>query len=180
MRIEFKLCNMIFPPYIEFLFTPLVFLPIIGNFIIDGLLVLVITFILFKRFHKDFYIRTVFVAYGLGFAADFVGLIFCFIPELANGVYILLSERLFYHFDFIHYDFVEHFFLFDKSLFIVIGFVVAIICLFFYHFFLTFGVINRRYRIKKWQRIIFSAMLAVFTAPITYFVPYEWIKGFLY
>ena len=68
----------------------------------------------------------------------------------------------------------------DKSLFIVIGFLVAIICLFFYHFFLTFGVINRRYHIKKWQRIIFSAMLAVLTAPITYFVPYEWIKGFLY
>ena len=180
MRIEFKLCNMIFPPYIEFLFTPLVFIPIIGNFIIDGLLVLVITFILFKRFDKDFFIRTLFVAYGLGFAADFVGLIFCLIPELAGEVYILLSERLFYHFDFIHYDFVEHFFLFDKSLFIVIGFVVAIICLFFYHFFLTFGVINRRYRIKKWQRIIFSAMLAVLTAPITYFVPYEWIKGFLY
>ena len=159
MRIEFKLCNMIFPPYIEFLFTPLVLIPIIGNFIIDGLLVLVITFILFKRFHKDFYIRTVFVAYGLGFAADFVGLIFCLIPELAGEVYILLSERLFYHFDFIHYDFVEHFFLFDKSLFIVIGFVMAIICLFFYNFFLTFGVINRKYRIKNGKESFFQRCL---------------------
>lgn len=177
MKKDKKLYNMIFPPYIEFLFTPLVFIPIIGNFIIDGLLMLVITFILFKRFHKDFYIRTVFIAYGLGIAADFVGLIFCFIPELAGGVYLLLSDYHFHHFD---SYFFAHFFLFNQSLFIVIGFVVAIICLFFYHFFLTFGVINRRYRIKRWQRIVFSAMLAVFTAPITYFVPYEWIKGFLY
>ena len=178
MKKDKKLYNMIFPPYIEFLFTPLVFIPIIGNFIIDGLLVLLITFILFKRFDKDFYIRTVFVAYGLGFAADFVGLIFCFIPELAGEVYIYLSDH--HHlFCFDNYFF-ERFFLFNESLFIVIGFVMAIICLFFYNFFLTFGVINRRYRIKKWQRIIFSAMLAVLTAPITYFVPYEWIKGFLY
>ena len=44
MKKDKKLYNMIFPPYIEFLFTPLVFIPIIGNFIIDGLLVLVITF----------------------------------------------------------------------------------------------------------------------------------------
>ena len=88
-----KLYNMIFPVYpmfISMFFPPLIFLILGGNFIIDSLLMLIISKICFKKISGMFYVKHIFAAWGLGFAADIIGAVVCF-SMLFSGIVLETS-----------------------------------------------------------------------------------------
>lgn len=143
-----KLYNMIFPVYpmfISMFFPPLIFLILGGNFIIDSLLMLIISKICFKKISGMFYVKHIFAAWGLGFAADIIGAVVCF-SMLFSGIVLETS--------------------------VIIGFLIAVLFIFVLDFFITFNpALHKAYRLDFTQRLLSSLAFAVFTAPITFFLP---------
>lgn len=143
-----KLYNMIFPVYpmfISMFFPPLIFLILGGNFIIDSFVVLIISKICFKKVIGKFYLRNVFAAWGFGFAADIVGAVICF-SMLFSGI--------------------------DSEISVVIGFLISVLMIFVFDFFITFNpAIHKEYCLNMTQRIFSSIAFAIFTSPVSFFLP---------
>ncbi len=139
MKKDVKLYNMIFPPFILITFTPWFFVfSLVGNFLIDSAVLTVIMLVVFKKFDRSFYIRKIFILWGLGFGADFIG---CF--------YILYANRFF--------D--------DNIWMIIIGIIISSACIFALDFvsaFLPCKTMTLR------QKLLSALAFAVLTAPYTF------------
>lgn len=73
-----KLYNVIFPLWAIFFFTPLIIIPLIGNLIIDGLIIY-LTLLLKKTKLEWKKIRAIILkAWGIGFGSDLVGVALLF------------------------------------------------------------------------------------------------------
>jgi hypothetical protein len=81
---EIKLYNVIFPLWAIFFFTPLILVPLIGNLIIDGLVIYLT--LLFKKTKLEWNsLRTIILkAWGIGFGCDLVGFALLFVLS-SNG-----------------------------------------------------------------------------------------------
>ncbi len=79
MKKDYKLYNFILPPFVLIGFSPwFLGISLIGNFIIDSAVLSIIMLVVFKKFDKSFYIKKIFLLWGLGFLADIVGLLYLF------------------------------------------------------------------------------------------------------
>ena len=76
-----KLYNMILPPFMLFTITPIHwFISMVGNFIIDSAVVLILFYIFFKKIIKlEQYEKIIFRIWFLGYAADLIGAGYLFI-----------------------------------------------------------------------------------------------------
>lgn len=75
---DIKLYNVIFPLWAIFFFTPLIIIPLIGNLIIDGL-VIYLTLLLKKTKLEWKKLRAIILkAWGIGFGSDLVGSVLLF------------------------------------------------------------------------------------------------------
>lgn len=176
MKKDHKLYNMILPPYlIMALFPPLLALSAVGNYIIDSIVLLIISAIVFKRLDGKFYLRNIFKVWGLGFAADFVGVIYLFIGGELGYNYINYSGKpagtfLYNIFDGMNsvtnhsYEIAPY-----TTGFLISGIIISAACVFVLDYFIAL----RKSGLTKKQRLISAAAYAVFTAPYTFLLPYN-------
>ena len=94
------------------------------------------------------YIRTIFKVWGLGYASDFIGMLFLLIP------FILPSSMV--------PDL-------DDKVFITVGIMIASVCIFIFDYFVSF----RKCGFTKMQRLVASLSFAIITAPYTFLLPEE-------
>lgn len=166
MKKNIKLYNMVFPTYVTMFFPPMIFLTIIGDFLIDTVVTLILCHVIFRKTSKDFYVKTIYKAWGLGFLADYIGAVICFIPpQLAYNIFVGKGNPYFVPGRKLNPVIT---FLISDYNFTIIGFIVAIIFIFIFDFFITFN--NRDLGLKLWQRLICALLFATLTAPITFFM----------
>ena len=73
---DVKLYNMILPPFILFAIVPIFWLiSLVGNFVIDSVVLMIISLVIYKRFSGKLYKKAIIKVWLLGFAADFVGVL---------------------------------------------------------------------------------------------------------
>lgn len=165
---------MILPPFILITFIPwFAFLSLIGNFIIDSLVLLIISFVVFKKMDWTFYSKTIFKVWLLGFVSDFIGVIFLLIAyfiarpkeyyqgvdigvlkEISNGFWLAMNGG----------SALESMWSF---LYILSGIIVAAIAIFIFDYFISF----RKSSMTKRQKMVSAFIYAIFTAPYTFFLP---------
>ena len=167
-----KLYNLIFPSFLLFVFAPwLWIISLTGNFVIDSIIIIIISYIFFKKRKKDFYKETVFKVWALGFLADIIGLVYLMIVSLAfEGDYYqgtdiikLIQSGIYLAVNHSPYDSIW------SIAFLASGILISSIFIF---------LLNYRYSFNtdlfsKKQRIVASIVIAIFTAPYTLLLPKE-------
>lgn len=145
-----RLYNMIFPTFMLLVFSPVaLLLSVVGNFVIDSVLIVIISLFVYQKVDKKFYLHSVFVAWGMGFVADGIGFLVCLFGGLnAQGQY-------------------------EEQKFVYIGIAVAALFIFFFDYFITFS----RFSFDKTQLILSSAAFAILTAPYTFLIPNSFFYG---
>lgn len=93
-----KLYNVIFPIWFLLFFPPVIFITLIGNFVIDSL-VLIACFFLFKitdsqKSLKEFYTSSILKVWLYGFLADFIGASILFLVEILGDSWGLPGELI--------------------------------------------------------------------------------------
>lgn len=146
----------VFPMYLSVLFSKLIFIPLIGNLIIDAVFILCLSFLLYKRFNCGFFFKSFGFSYLVGFASAVIAVGVAFLQEFIP-LFVRLEQLTAEQIHFWHY------------FFIVLGFAIGAIWIFCLNFFLNFGVMNKikpwRKTLKLWQKLIISTILTLLNAP---------------
>ena len=171
---DVKLYNMILPPFMLFAFVPIFWLiSLVGNFIIDSIVLLIISLIIFKKVDWKFYKKVILKVWAFGFIGDIIGVAYLVLvstlsnatfyngndlgKQIMSGIYLATSQS---HFDSIW-----------GVLFIVSGILVAAVFIFLFD---LIAFINTG--LSKKQKILSALSYAVFTAPYLFLIP----KSLLY
>lgn len=145
-----KLYNLIFPTFILLYFSPKALaISLLGNLIIDSVLIIIISCLIYGKFNKTFFFHSVFVAWGFGFLADIIGAIISLIGYLNSTGQT------------------------KHTFFVYIGIIIAAIFIYLFNYFCTFA----RFELDKTQRILSSLTFAIITAPYTFLLPEEILMG---
>ena len=173
MKKNTRLYNMILPPYLLMVFVPwLAVLSLVGNFIIDSIVLIIISFVVFKKFSKDFYKQIVWKVWILGFLADFVGAIYLFLGSAIGYAYInKVEETNTFIYNLMdgmnnvtnHSGIVTIY----SVCFMWSAIVIAAIAIFIFDYFFVFKKVD----MTKKQRVLSALSFAVFTAPYTFLLP---------
>lgn len=176
MKKNIRLYNMILPPYMLMAFVPsIAVFSLVGNFIIDSLVLLIISIIIFKKIDKDFYIKSIWRVWLLGFAGDFVGVIYLFIGSEIGYTYIHTNR---YAPNDLVYSIMDSMnnvtnhpseVTFYSICFLVSAIFISVIAIFFFDYFIAF----RKNTMTKKQKLLSALSFAVFTAPYTFLLPNE-------
>ena len=173
----FKLYNAIFPPYmLIFLMPTLLIISLIGNFIIDSIVLMIISFYIYKKINLRFYGKKIFWLWLLGFLADAIGdgyLIAVSLlsgatyyegndlwKQMLSGIYIAANHSVYDSFGG---------FSFWGFLFLLSGVIISGVLIFIFDYFFVFN----DFSITKKQRIVSSLIFAIITAPYTFLFPKE-------
>ena len=150
MKKDVKLYNALFPLWMFWLLSPIVFLIcIVGNFLIDSAVVLICAAVLKTADKKEFYKKRIVSVYVLGFAADFVGFTLMMLFMVAG-----ISSMG------------------DEWYLTIPTLIITAFLLYFFNYKISFK------DLEKSQRIKFSLTVAIATAPYTFLVPSSWLYGF--
>ncbi|MCH5296476.1 MAG: hypothetical protein J1E85_02280 [Ruminococcus sp.] len=169
---EYKLYNVIFPIFMLFIFNPfLLIFSLCGNFIIDSIVLLIISFLFYKKLSLQFYISNIFKVWLFGFFSDFVGLFYLIMvsllsnasyydgddlgKQILSGVYSATNQ--------------SHFDSFWGFAFIMSGIIISAAIIFLMNYIFTFNKLD----ISKKQKLFSALILAVSTAPYTFLLPKE-------
>ncbi len=174
MKKNIKLYNMILPPYMLMTFLPsLAIISLAGNFIIDSIVLLIISLIIFKQINKDFYKKRILKVWLLGFAGDFVGVLYLFIGSQIGYNYInsniyAPNDLTYSIMDSLnnvtnHPDSVS----FYSICFLASAIFISSIAIFLFDYFIAF----RKSEMTKTQKLLSSLAFAIFTAPYTFLLP---------
>lgn len=171
---EVRLYNMILPPFMLIMLSPLhLLISLVGNFIIDSVIVLIISMIIFRKIDGQLYKKTIPKVWSLGFASDYIGVIYLIFVSLVGyfaGAYdyhegdnIIRKYLTGANLAFNHSDTSS----FWAVAFVASGILVAAICIFLFNYFISF----KKTDLTKKQKLFSSIMLAVCTAPYTLLLP---------
>lgn len=157
-----KLYNVIFPMYLLSTFVPFtaVFF-LIGNLIIDSAVILIISYIIFKKINKDFYKNTILKIWLFGYLADCI-----------SAAFLGVSGELGYYYKENHlkggilYNIAYKFYSCDVEI-IILGIIVASLFIFVFNYFISF----RKIEITKNQKLLAAIILAITTSPYTFLIP---------
>lgn len=169
---DIKLYNMILPPFMLFMFSPVLWmLSLAGNFVIDSVVLLIITLVIFKEFDSGFFRKVILKVWLLGFLADFVGVFYLTAIAFLTSSEYPYSDSILNHILGGIYSAVNgsHFDSIWGVLFIVSGMLVASACIFIFDYFISF----KNTGLSKKQRVISSLVFAVVTSPYTFLLPKE-------
>lgn len=171
MKKDIKLYNMILPPFLLLTFIPwLAALSLIGNFIIDSLVLLLISVIIFKRVDGNLYIKSIWKVWAFGFLSDFIGVIYLLISIIASdasykgedSLLDAISSGMYYAFN--HGD---SFYNIWSFIYMLSGIIIAAIAIFVFDYFISLKNVG----LSKKQRLLSALSFAVFTAPYTFLLP---------
>lgn len=172
MKKDVKLYNMILPPFMLFFFVPTLWIvSALGNFIIDSIVLLIISIFIYKKFTWQLYKKSIIHVFLFGFLSDFLGVLYLMAisigsgaeyyegndigKQILSGIYLATNHSC--------YDSVY------GVLFIVSGILFSSIFIFAFNYRVSF---NNKGLSKK-QKIIASLTMAIVTAPYTFLLPKE-------
>lgn len=167
-----KLYNVIFPIWLLLFFPPVIILTLIGNYLIDSLVV-VICYYVFKLnivqdSLKSFYKKSIIKVWLFGFLADFIGAVILFSMGITGDMFRLPYEII----SAINYDPFSH------PVAVIIIAIVTLIAGFFIFFF-NYKITFKDLLEDKALRFKVSLTLAIVTMPWTFFLPTKWFyNGF--
>jgi len=164
---EIKLYNVIFPIWLLIFFPPVIFISLVGNFIIDSLVILVC----FKVFKlavynidlKIFYKKSINKVWLYGFLSDFIGGIILFIIGIL-GDYFGLSYELTSAVNFDPFSNIL------AVLVIIFAMLVSAFFIFLFNYKITFKELIKDASI----RFKVALTIAVITMPWTFLLPTKW------
>lgn len=165
---EIKLYNMLFPIWFLLFFPPVILITLIGNFIIDSL-VLVACYYVFKVVDakinlKTFYKSNIIKVWVFGFLADIIGagllLVIAFFGEDYGMSYDLIMA--------ISYD---PFSMMWAVAIILLSMTVSAVLIFIFNYKITF----KRLIVEKQLRFKIALTIAIITMPWTFLLPTKWI-----
>lgn len=141
-----KILNIIFPLWFMYFFPMFWLIAIPANFIIDSIVLIVSMFILKVNEKKKFYIRNIWKVFLFGFASDIIGSVLMF--------------TVLYLFDLGNPD----------ALYLTLpGLLISAGLIFIFNYFISFRKIDKK------QRLIFSLIFSIITAPYLFLIPMAWI-----
>lgn len=162
-----KLYNVIFPIWFLLFFPPVIFLTLIGNFIIDSLVVIACFFV-FKvdasqNNLKAFYKKSIIKVWLFGFLADFIGAAILFVLG-AMGDSLEIPEGVITG---ICYDPFNH-----PMAVIIIIFAMLVSAAFI--FLLNYKFTFKKLVEEKTLRLKIALTIAIITIPWTFLLPTKW------
>lgn len=165
---QVKLYNLIFPIWFLLFFPPVIFVTLIGNFVIDSL-VIILCFFMFKLGNaqnnlKTFYKKNILPVWKFGFLADIIGALLLFLLVTFDFGAIELPYELS---SAISYD------PFSNPLAVIIilfAMLISTIFIFIFNYKFTFKdqFENSKLRFKV------SLTIAILTMPCTFLLPTKW------
>lgn len=172
MKKDVKLYNMILPPFMLFFFVPTLWIvSALGNFIIDSIVLLIISIFIYKKFTWQLYKKSIIPSISVWISFWFfrcavsngnIYWIRCGIlrgqrigKQILSGIYLATNHSC--------YDSIY------GVLFIVSGILFSSIFIFAFNYRVSF---NNKGLSKK-QKIIASLTMAIITAPYTFLLPKE-------
>ena len=86
MKKDVKLYNMILPPFMLFFFVPTLWIvSALGNFIIDSIVLLIISIFIYKKFTWQLYKKSIISVFLFGFLSDFLGVLYLMAISIGSG-----------------------------------------------------------------------------------------------
>ena len=167
MKKDIKLNNVIFPIWIMWLVPPLILFAMVGNFVIDSIVILV-AFLVFKVVNStglsmwQLYKKSILKVWGFGFLADILGSIFLFvitmILNMVKGTNDMLYSIMFNPFNNI-----------IGFLIVSAAVLLAIVLIYIFNYRIVFKKLIEDSKI----RMKVALTIAIITMPWTYFIPVE-------
>ncbi|WP_050616784.1 hypothetical protein [Bacillus testis] len=164
---DMKVYNLIFPIWFLLFFPPVIFFTLLGNYVIDSLVVIV-SFYLFKQAKhqlnvKRFYKKSILKVWLFGFLADIIGAAIIFVFGMSGFLFGLSNELM----SAICYDPFSHP---VAVLIICAAMLVSALLIFFFNYACTF----KRLIENKKERIKVALTIAIITIPWTFLLPTKW------
>ena len=165
MKKEIKLNNLIFPIWILWLFPPIVIVAMIGNYIIDSLVIL-LALVVFKvssvtgESTKSLYKRSILKVWIFGFLADILGTALLFIIMMILGGTKDLVQGISYNP------------LSNLGSFLIVFIAILAAAVFIYIF--NYNYVFNKLIIERKARLKVALTIAILTMPWTYLIPTEW------
>jgi len=169
---QIKLYNVIFPIWFLLFFPPVIFITLMGNFIIDSL-VIIVCFFVFKLADiqnnlKTFYKKSILKVWLFGFSADIIGAALLFVTGIFGDSLGLPYELI----SAICYDPFSH-----PTAVMIIMFAMSVSALFI--FLLNYKITFNEQIAEKQLRLKVALTVAVVTIPWTFLLPTKWFyNGF--
>ncbi len=176
MKKDVKLYNMILPTFMLMAIHPLMWiLSVVGNFVIDSIVLLLVSFIMLKKIDFKMYKSHILLLYFAGFVADFVGGLYLFIGGRIGYNYIQPFDQpqstfMYKLMDAMndvtnHSDIISTY----SICFMISAILFAAIVIFVF----DYMIFRLKGTMSKKQSVLSALMFAVLTAPYTYFLPPE-------
>ncbi|WP_251861257.1 hypothetical protein [Clostridium sp. Marseille-Q2269] len=170
MKKTIKLYNLIFPIWMVLFFPPVIFISLIGNYIIDSLVVIG-CFFAYKLANKDFNLKTIYKKRILkvwlyGFLSDFIGAAILLILYFLVGILNLSglpAEAILAT-------------AYDPSV-QPLAFIIILLCIFIsaaFIFLFNYKFVFKNQIKEKIIRFKISLTIAIITAPWTFLLPTKW------
>ena len=165
MRKEVKLNNLIFPIWVLWLFPPIVLVAMVGNYVIDSLVIL-LAFVIFKVVSvtgeniKTLYKRSILKVWGFGFLADILGTALLFIIMMMLGGTDDLVQG-------ICYNPISNL---GSFIIVFVAILVAAVLIYVFNYKFVFNKII----VDKKARFKVALTIAILTMPWTYLIPTDW------
>ncbi len=174
MKHETKLYNILFPPYMLVTIIPVISTIFMGlNFIIDSIVLLVLSKFIHKKINFDFYKKSIWKIWIFGYIGDIIGALFLFIGASFGYPYIISHQNDNSSLEYMimeglnninnHTDKLNIY----SYIYIAISILLASIIIFLLDYFIAF----RKSELTKRQRFLSSLAFAVITAPYTFLLP---------
>lgn len=162
-----KLYNVIFPIWFILFFPPVIFITLMGNYVIDSL-VIVACFYMFKLDNtqnnlKTFYKKSISKVWMFGFLADFIGAAILFLLSILGDLLRLPNELI----TGINYDPFSHP---GAVLIIIFSMLISGAFILFFNNKFTFGKLIE----DKSLRLKVAITIAIVTIPWTFLLPTKW------
>lgn len=168
MKKEIKLNNVIFPIWMMWIFPPLALLALLGNFVIDSIVILV-AFAVFKVVNStglligQLYKRSILKVWVFGFLADIVGAIMLFVTmlilEIGDGANEIITGICYNPFTNI-----------IGFLIVLAAVALAVLLIWIFNYYIVFNKLIEDSKI----RIKVALTIAIITMPWTYLIPTQW------
>lgn len=163
-----KLYNVIFPIWFLLFFPPVIFITLVGNFIIDSL-VLIGCFFVFRLIEtqndlKTFYKQSILKVWLFGFLADIIGAAILFIIGILGDSFGLSYELI----SAVNYDPFSNFL---AVIIIIFAMIVSAVFIFIFNYRFTL----KKLIVEKQLRFKIALTIAITTIPWTFLLPTKWL-----
>ena len=134
--------------FITFAYIPYFLIFLTGKFFIDALILVVMSFVFFKKFDKEFFVDSIASVYGFGVLASYIGI--WFTNSLESILFLVFN------------DFWNSFLsVFCNLLFPLIGIIIFAFLIYYFNY--RFTYCNRVYWLTQKQRLAICLTLTIVT-----------------